>query len=418
MKIEVYLITKNGADARGSYDTEEDKITLLKRSILTIDPNKPNGSPQGDYSKARQLVESGAITRTDAQKLVVNQDVSGLSPSRAYVIVTGRSGSGPKNWRSKDDNRTVEEIRNSVASSVMPASEPPATTTTEHPNRKGVARLLGSSDRAPSSCDSLRQEVLEGAVRALHEDVFQRSYRKNAARDAQKVCGWDSRLREYAYATSRVSSVDHVVNFLLPLIVDFRKIVSLYEWSKVDEAGQIKKPDLLHLECFAETICIWGGVPKAGGYRDTWKVVKSAMLGRREHHAPMDSGWTKVASFATYGLNENEQTIWDSRVSTAVVDRIDSVLKTTQLKPNPFQELSVVESKREAGTRPRDLSFEWPSTKCTWTAHFNGSAIVRQIVQILNSKNGGYPGMPCLNTGMTRPWDVFGVGMVLFMDGY
>jgi hypothetical protein len=66
----------------------------------------------------------------------------------------------------------------------------------------------------------------------------------------------------------------------------------------------------------------------------------------------------------------------------------------------------------------RGFSFSWPNGYGTWAAHFGGSALVRDIVSILNNPRYGYPRMPQPAGVPAIDWDVFGVGLVLFMDGY
>lgn len=176
------------------------------------------------------------------------------------------------------------------------------------------------------------------------------------------------------------------------------------------------------IEKLAEEVCVWGGVPKKSS-ADTWKVVKSAALGSRHHAAPMDSGWTKVASFASIGLPKagcpgTEQTIWDSRVSISIIQRLDGLLVRNGFSPGsitPCPNLKMVSGM--GGTRPRKLVLHWRSGACDWPAHFAGSEVVREIRDILNDTKNRYPRMPLPN-GKSGDWDVFGVGLVLFMDGY
>jgi len=102
-----------------------------------------------------------------------------------------------------------------------------------------------------------------------------------------------------------------------------------------------------------------------------------------------------------------------------VIWRIDRILNQNELLPDIFPclaALQVVRGRRQSGTRPRDLCHHWPSG-CTWPAHFAGGAIIRKIVDVLNNPANNYPRMPQPN-GQAGNWDVFGVGLVLFMDGY
>jgi hypothetical protein len=196
-------------------------------------------------------------------------------------------------------------------------------------------------------------------------------------------------------------------------------IISQYSWQSVTSVSSLAPADELSLRADAEWICKWGGV-KQRSYADTWKVIRSAVTDSVMPGAPMNSGWTKVASFATHGL-PNAQTIWDSRAAISVIMRIDGVLQANGL-PNtimsPYQ--LGYGSASSSGLRPQKkalIKSKWPAGYGKWNYHFGGSEIVREMVNILNNPSNGYPAMP-LPCGGNGPWDVFGVGFVLFMDGY
>jgi hypothetical protein len=95
----------------------------------------------------------------------------------------------------------------------------------------------------------------------------------------------------------------------------------------------------------------------------------------------MNSGWTKVAAFATVHLEEMEsgrpQVIWDSRVATAVISRLDRVVPQDAQLADLFPGLGTVLGR--GGTRPRGLSRKWPSGYGTWRGQVAGSKIVRDI---------------------------------------
>jgi hypothetical protein len=193
--------------------------------------------------------------------------------------------------------------------------------------------------------------------------------------------------------------------------------------------SQILAADLVRIEDDAKEICDWGGVPQPD-YSIAWQVFRDAITGTN-YGAKMNSGWTKAASFATDGLVGKEQTIWDSRVASSIIWRIDQILKQSNM---PLAEaLALVKSfalggipSRNVGTRPRACHFEWPSGYGQWRFHFSGSSVVREIVDILNDPKNAYPRMPVpildseghqveMNN---QNWNVFGVGLVLFMDGW
>lgn len=272
----------------------------------------------------------------------------------------------------------------------------------------------------PASSPLSANSLLRDLVRQIHEDPFVRKLPKRgnglvAVQGAPTVTGWDKRVSQYAYAKSGVVSFKHVYHLLGPIIADLRAIVGgVANWAAISTPAALGAGTAERLEFHAQTIHMWGGVSKKWGYAKAWEVVKAAVTGVAGPRGTMDSGWTKVASLAT-DSHPNSQTIWDSRVSTSIISRLDSL---GALPSNPtWSRLSVVPPSGLNGTRPRKLTQAWPSAGCTWAAHFGGSVVVRAIVDILNDPTEKYPRMPQPH-GPSKDWDVFGVGLVLFMDGY
>jgi hypothetical protein len=135
--------------------------------------------------------------------------------------------------------------------------------------------------------------------------------------------------------------------------------------------------------------------------------------------APMNSGWTKVAAMATAFLegevDRAPHVIWDSRVSTSIVWRLDRRLAETQGVDarRLFPSLGVVGGR--GGTRPRRLKFRWAHPYGRWWGQEAGSTMAREIRDVLNQ--GGHGWMP-LPEGGEGKWTIRGVESVLFMDGY
>jgi len=207
-----------------------------------------------------------------------------------------------------------------------------------------------------------------------------------------------------------------------PLIKEFQSIVKAYNWNKVDGPDSLSPSDSRALLDLSNRVRVWGGVRKPKSSQDAWKVIKSAVLDSRNDRAPMNSGWTKIASFATDG-RVNAQTIWDSRVSTSVIWRLDRILHINGLNLSSIlgrYALGLVAGRaNQPGTARarRYVLGGWPNGYSKWECHLDGGKLVRDIVTTLNTPALGYPQMP-QPTGGSAPWDVFGVGLVLFMDGY
>jgi hypothetical protein len=126
----------------------------------------------------------------------------------------------------------------------------------------------------------------------------------------------------------------------------------------------------------------------------------------------MNSGWTKVAAFAT-GHMPNGQVIWDSRVAHSLIRRIDNILVNSGRQEIPEFLKGVGWVPGRGGTRhhPRTYKLKWPNGYRSWQAQFAGSSLVHAIRDELNKRQMGA-------TSPQEPWSVRTVEMVLFMDGY
>lgn len=164
----------------------------------------------------------------------------------------------------------------------------------------------------------------------------------------------------------------------------------------------------------------WGGVTRQSQFSETTvEAVFRKALGLNVAGAvPMNSGWTKVTALATAYLEDQPgakaHVIWDSRVSTSLVARLDKLLVESN-RANPkqiFPQIGPVTGR--GGTRPRTFKLSWSHAYGSWRAQEAGSTLVRELRDILNRD---YDPMP-LPDGTSRPWTVRGVESVLFMDGY
>ena len=176
------------------------------------------------------------------------------------------------------------------------------------------------------------------------------------------------------------------------------------------------------------TAALSGGVPQPIPTPDVVQFVFENALAARVVHpdAPMNSGWTKVASFATTHLEDqpgrHPQTIWDSRVATSLTWRLDRLLDEAGInEPSRFfPNIGTVAGR--GGTRPRELRLRWPVGYGRWSYQFSGSALVEEMRDVLNhgsrpETGEPYPEIP-LPDGSTDRWTVRGVESVLFGDGY
>lgn len=278
----------------------------------------------------------------------------------------------------------------------------------------------GSTSSLPAPCPPAspipapvgRTAYLEALVRDIHEQAFQPVYRKRAFGTAAK--GWDARLRAYFWPapTQGYSGTALGMQGIAKTSQQLAEaLAGRGAWSETEQQQAVE---------LAHAIFTWGGVPqdpKTVTPQSVQEVVQAALDNNHEARACMNSGWTKVAAFATGHLEdmaaEGPQAIWDSRVATAIVDRLDKLLPEGADPATLFPGVGTVPGR--GGTRPRALSRRWPSGYKTWAGQVAGSRVVREIRDILNS--GNYPKMPLPDGGLVK-WTTRGVEMVLFMDGY
>lgn len=253
----------------------------------------------------------------------------------------------------------------------------------------------------------------------VQNEKFQLLYRYNdkfkPVDNAPIVQGWDKRLCEYSYAKSKKSNYQQVYQDTTPVIDEIKSITHRYDWHKV-VSSDIDGSDLQRLGELTKWIFKWGGI-KPKDYSQIWKVIKTALTWSDEFGAPMDSGWTKLASFATATLaKEKQQVIWDSRVSHSITRRLDRLLDERGIAVCEMKDIGTVPG--QGGTRKKSaLKLKWPIGYGKWKFHFAGSRLVHQMVEILNNNQRDFPRMPHPDEGDVD-WDVWGVGLVLFMDGY
>jgi len=323
-----------------------------------------------------------------------------------------------------------EECSNGQA---FPDQAPPRSAKVPRDSPNPVTAPLSSAPPLPEGFSDFY--ILKKVVQWIHEEPFQRRRRYSGQVSgilgAPVVRGWENRVKEYAYAKQSGPHFVEVYRDVLPIIKELDSIRSTHAW-----IGPMAEPPtavVSSIARIAERICLWGGVAQED-YRDAWKVLRDA-ISAQDHGAKMNSGWTKVASFATDGMAGNEQTIWDSRVATSIIWRIDQILagamgigiiskSSAQGIVNGFN-IGTVAS-LNVGTRPRKLVFHWPNGYGKWNYHLSGSRLVREMVAVLNDPPNGFSRMPRPTFDATwnptgeiaADWTVFGTGLVLFMDGW
>ena len=265
-----------------------------------------------------------------------------------------------------------------------------------------------------------REHFIRALMEGVENEPFQPMYRRKPI--GEPVTGWDARLLAYFWPSPEVGYLATHTN-TAPLLRRARELATGLERSGEWTASEGKQAVEL-----AEGIFRWGGVPQPTPDPDVVQHVFENALGARMVHpdAPMNSGWTKVASFATAHLEGRSGmhplAIWDSRVATSLTWRLDRLLTEAGIsEPSRlFPNIGTVAGR--GGTRPRELRLRWPVGYGRWSCQFEGSALVEEMRDLLNrgarpETGEPYPKMP-LPEGGIGLWTVRGVEMVFFAEGY
>ena len=241
-------------------------------------------------------------------------------------------------------------------------------------------------------------------VRWVHKDPFQPRYRKNP--HGPVVVGWGARLTTYFWPhpyINAAATTARTASFTAGLQALYSKVEHGISWSVRDKLNSVT---------YVIDIFKWGEVAaRPVTCQIIHDVMESVAKGRRINKAPMNSGWTKVGAFASAGT-PNEQVIWDSRVATSVVSRLDAMCVAAGFKtvPHPLNDLGYVNGR--GGSRPRPLGLNWRNGYGCWKTQFAASIFVKDVTAYLNSHISSFPKT---NGGN---WTIREVEQVLFMDGY
>ena len=173
----------------------------------------------------------------------------------------------------------------------------------------------------------------------------------------------------------------------------------------------------------ANQVLIWGGMRLrfANGVPASRQaladVIRSANIGGQQNRAAMNSSLTKVA--AVFGYQNGQNTVWDSRVSTAVCFRLACLFSangdTADMARTQFPGFGYIPGRsRRVIARTPFLATFWPNVYGTWPGHFAGAQVMLEIADNLNQANVVCPQFgQGSGAGNWTPWKV---NMVFFMD--
>lgn len=254
-----------------------------------------------------------------------------------------------------------------------------------------------------------RDNLIASVVDSIQREPFQAYYRRRCY--GQPVQGWRARLHSYFWPKPEIGFVE-TNERLMGITAQLEELLTqrnVSGWSSklVDEAVVI-----------AADIFRWGGVYAANSGSITAdnvkNVIDSALCGLRINNAPMNSAWTKLAAMVSMASNSGtHQAIWDSRVSHALIRRLDTCAGQQRVT-HLFPSLGWIPGRGGSRTEPATYQRRWPVGYQSWEAHFQAAAVINEMVSILNENLQVY-GSP---GDVESQWTVREVEMVLFMDGY
>ncbi|AHB08199.2 hypothetical protein U875_00825 [Pandoraea pnomenusa 3kgm] len=252
-------------------------------------------------------------------------------------------------------------------------------------------------------------KIIEQLVTDIDTDEFIPMYRNRQY--GAPVTGWRARLNAYFWPHPATGYAETSAA-LAPMLDTARQLAdSIGNWTENQRTLAVE---------FAESVFLWGGVSQRKPY--DWQHVEavfaSAIEGRTRNGARMNSGWTKVAAFATAHLEpERALVIWDSRVAHSLIRRIDRILLNQDHRevPTQFDDIGWVPGRGGSRTQRYPYALTgWRNVYGKWSGVYAGSALVRAIRDELNNRER----RSAADNAGWQPWTLREVEMVLFMDGY
>jgi hypothetical protein len=267
--------------------------------------------------------------------------------------------------------------------------------------------------------NACREDFAKALVAWIEEDPFTPMYQRVPI--AESVSSWHDRLEAFFWPKPRngLMQVSHAADALMYRAELLAKgIEDGVEWDSEDKELAVKT---------AEEIFLQAGTPQRDvNWENVYAVMEAAITCDTSSKAKMNSGWSLVASFATHWLNKLDgrtpMICWNSRVSTSVLSRLDFLLVEagTDTIPEMFKAIGTIPG--HGGTRPREMTLNWPDGYRSWKTAVAASEFVDCMVHCLNNEKNEdgslkYAQMP-IPTGGRAPWSMQGVQLVLFSDGY
>ena len=261
------------------------------------------------------------------------------------------------------------------------------------------------------------EAYIKALVRWIDEEPYQPMYQRQAI--GEPVSGWDNRLLRFFWPKPRIGHT--AFGFIIDSLLYRAKLLA--QTVEENRAWTVEE-QFLAVKIANEIFNLFGVPQRQVTPENVRKVVAAALAQNADAEAKMNSGWTWLACFSTAHKESEDGALagWNSRVSASLLSRLDFLLVEAGQPHIGAQFAALGTVPGYGGTRPRQLSLNWPNAYRSWPAQIAVSNLIRQIRDTLNNerKPDGLPRyrpMPRVD-GSRGPWTVLGVCQVLMGDGY
>lgn len=245
-----------------------------------------------------------------------------------------------------------------------------------------------------------RQSLIDLLIDDVDQHHFQHLYRNKPT--SHQGAGWKGGLNIYS-PNAKSPDPDGHFDYLNTTLAD----ISTGTKNKIDIANDILD---------------WGGMKTRfmNDQKDKTlldSIINSANNWSCSHQGvPMNSSYTKVASFFGY---KNDNTIWDSRVSTAICYRLAMIFQKNNISREQvkqmFPDLGYVPGESIRMKSRMDLVKKYfPDVYLKWSGHIAGSQLIKEISDRLVAQ--GFTHSTYANDLNPKTWTPWKVNMVFFVD--
>jgi len=249
-----------------------------------------------------------------------------------------------------------------------------------------------------------RDQALNALVQQVNHHTFYHLFRNR--RTGHHSAGWSGGLS--MYSTNNENSPNPVGHFHWLSVIIQQVNAAVADDDKI---------------AIANNVLQWGGMAlqvQEHNLNLLNNVITKAHDWNNPITPPMNSSWTKLASIFAY---HNGNTIWDSRVSTAVCFRLSCIFKSagddSAHVRSMFPDLGFIPGMSRRVKRRMPLIQEfWPNVYSRWSGHIAGAQLMQEIANKLNLSGIDCP--PFIQNGQNNlgggVWNAWKVNMVFFAD--